>query len=178
MIQVVDVPRVLATRTATNKLKVITLTTLCNCHSLYSANAEKVTQHLHRHDQYPEEAWNNNGQSGRLSVRFHQSTWHVRTTFKFHNSTSGSYSGVVLGQHKQTQENVAIKIIDKRKLTFKETERLRRELEINAQLEHENIVVQREVYQSRDDCSIVMDLYVLKEFPANTKLRLLFLAEF
>lgn len=75
-------------------------------------------------------------------------------------SLSGGYSSVVKGNHNQTHVDYAIKLFDKSKLTKADYVRLRREVEINFAISHPNIVKVHEVYESEEDISLVMDLYV------------------
>lgn len=72
----------------------------------------------------------------------------------------GGYSSVVLGTHVTTGVKRAIKIIDKSKLTDQLSERVKRECDINFMVSHPNIAQVYEIYESPEDLSLVMELFV------------------
>lgn len=77
---------------------------------------------------------------------------------------SGGYADVVRAKHHVTKEMVAIKIVDKAKVKNVENggarlmERVRTEVEVLSRCKHPHIVRLREVYETDEDISMVMDL--------------------
>ena len=71
----------------------------------------------------------------------------------------GSFSKVKLGIHIPTKRKVAIKIISKLKLTKKEEIRLKREIQIVNQLNHQNIIKIYEIKEDKNNFYLIMEYY-------------------
>ena len=71
----------------------------------------------------------------------------------------GSFSKVKLGIHIPTKRKVAIKIISKLKLTKKEEIRLKREIQIVTQLNHQNIIKIYEIKEDKNNFYLIMEYY-------------------
>ena len=77
---------------------------------------------------------------------------------------SGGYADVVRAKHTATGQYVAIKVVDKAKVKNIEAggarlmERVKTEIDVLSRCRHPNIVRLREVYETADDVSLVMDL--------------------
>jgi serine/threonine protein kinase len=63
---------------------------------------------------------------------------------------SGAFSIVKSGQHKQTGESFAIKIVTKSKLTQEDETALKDEIAVLKELKHPNIIQLYDVYEERD----------------------------
>lgn len=77
----------------------------------------------------------------------------------------GAFAKVKVGTHMQTNEKVAIKIIDK-KQTFKETEdiiRVQKEINILKKLKHKNIIQLYQIMESKKNLYLVMEYCEGKE---------------
>ncbi|KAI8370948.1 kinase-like domain-containing protein [Blakeslea trispora] len=70
---------------------------------------------------------------------------------------SGKFSRVMLAQHLETQQQVAIKIIDKQAHDYRVMSRLVREISLMEILQHESIVQLNETYESCDSLFLVME---------------------
>jgi len=71
----------------------------------------------------------------------------------------GSYSAaVVLALHRQTGQECAVKIIDRKKMSVADNERINREIDINGKISHPNIVQVFEIWRSEEEVCIVMEL--------------------
>jgi len=70
---------------------------------------------------------------------------------------SGTYGKVKLATHKDSKSQVAIKMLQKSKMTPLDLERARREIEILKQLVHVNIAKLFEIIETEDHLNIVME---------------------
>lgn len=70
---------------------------------------------------------------------------------------NGKFSTVWQSQNRETLENVAVKLIDKRSLTDKEKDFLREENQIIRLISHPNIVQMRESFETENHIYIVME---------------------
>ena len=69
----------------------------------------------------------------------------------------GSFSKVKLATHQQTKQLVAIKVLDKQKLSQKDQERIRREMQILISLSHPNVIQVNEILENKSHYYIVME---------------------
>lgn len=69
----------------------------------------------------------------------------------------GKFSQVFLCKNRETDELVAMKLIDKTSLTMKEKDFLREEIQIIRQIQHPNVVVMKDVYETAKDMYILME---------------------
>ena len=86
----------------------------------------------------------------------------------------GTYGKVKLATHIKLNEKVAIKFIDKKKLTNKgDDERMKNEISIITQLNHPNILKAFEVFEDDDNYYLVMERSVIEKsfiyFSSNSK---------
>nr|CAB3264473.1 NUAK family SNF1-like kinase 1 [Phallusia mammillata] len=92
-------------------------------------------------------------------VKRHQHRHNVKSRYEFQQTLGkGTYGKVKLAQHKHTRKLVAVKTI--RKDRIKETsdmKHIRREMEIMASIQHENIIQIHEVFENQDKIVIVME---------------------
>ena len=68
---------------------------------------------------------------------------------------TGNFSTVRLATHKRTQEQFAVKVIDRSTLTISLLSRVKHEMEILLSLDHTNITKLYEVYQDEDNIYLV-----------------------
>lgn len=69
----------------------------------------------------------------------------------------GKFSLVYNVRHRETNELFAMKYIDKEKLTLKEKEFLREEIQIVKMISHPNVVQMKEIYENKDHMFIIME---------------------
>lgn len=69
----------------------------------------------------------------------------------------GTFSKVVLGVAIDTNEQVAIKVIDKTVLSAKQKDRLQTEIDILSQCKHPNIIRLKDHLESENEVYLVMD---------------------
>ena len=71
---------------------------------------------------------------------------------------TGTFSKVKLGINKYTKEKVAIKLLEKSKITEKEDlKRINREISIVKKLSHPNIIKINEIFENEKNYYIIMD---------------------
>lgn len=81
--------------------------------------------------------------------------------YKVHKTQlgKGAFSTVRLGENRETHEQVAIKIIEKKNITTENAiKNLNREIQILTRVEHPNIVVLKDLYDTGDRFLFVMEL--------------------
>jgi serine/threonine protein kinase len=71
---------------------------------------------------------------------------------------SGGFAEVRVGTHRQTKEQVAVKIIDKKAMAAIDEESLRREIQILQMVQHPNIVTYRDCFETEAKVYLVMEL--------------------
>ena len=76
------------------------------------------------------------------------------------NGRRGSYSFVHLATHKQTQRQLAVKIIDKTLLSARERNRLATEVDNQKSCRHSGILPLIETFETKHRLYIVMEAYV------------------
>jgi len=84
----------------------------------------------------------------------------------------GSYGNVKLGVKNKTEEKVAIKILNKRKMKDNDLEQIRREVDIMKILNHDNIVTFIDHFENSEFIFIVMEYFkhgTLKDFMKSNK---------
>jgi serine/threonine protein kinase len=69
----------------------------------------------------------------------------------------GKYGVVKRGIHKNSQKEVAIKIVKKRDLNIKDQELLKREIEVLKICQHPNIIKLEDIFENQDYLYIVME---------------------
>ena len=70
---------------------------------------------------------------------------------------SGAFSVVKLAEDRNTKEMVAIKCVDRKKLSVEDFEMLRREVHILSSIEHPNIIKFKEFTENPSHCYLVME---------------------
>lgn len=70
---------------------------------------------------------------------------------------SGAFSVVKLAEDRNTKEMVAIKCVDRKKLSAEDLEMLRREVQILSSIEHPNIIKFKEFTENPSHCYLVME---------------------
>ena len=76
-------------------------------------------------------------------------------------NNSGTFSVVRLGTNKRTGEKGAVKIIDKKTLGGDKKNTVNSEVEILKRVEHPNIVLLKEMFETQTCIYLVMELYVI-----------------
>lgn len=72
-------------------------------------------------------------------------------------TSRGAFSVVLTAKHNTKKTRVAIKVINTTSLSDNERERLKREIEVNRLIAHPNTVEVYEIYQTAEDCCLVME---------------------
>ena len=70
----------------------------------------------------------------------------------------GKFSTVYNVRNRETSELLAMKLIDKNKLSVREKEFLREEIQIVRMIDHPNVVIMKEIFETKDFMYIVMEL--------------------
>ena len=90
--------------------------------------------------------------------RKHESSYRVGNYLIKNTLGSGTFGKVKLGIYIPTQEKVAVKILEKSKMTEKDDQvRLEREFEMLAQFNHPNLIMVTEIFESDNNYYTVMD---------------------
>jgi len=118
----------------------------------------------------PSETFNPEGKKpGRIRIKMHfLKSEDPRGVIKYENPTkfysfrkklgSGAFGEVKLAVNRKTHEQVAVKILKKKKMDTKEKTMLEREIRVMAKLHHSNIVQMIEVYDTPHHTYLIMEL--------------------